>query len=72
MALPKAGSWVEEDKHEWLTDCLAVRLVEHYDVAKPKSSSLLIWLLLQVILPVVVRLVIEWLNREKERNGGEA
>ena len=64
MALPKAKSWVEEDEHEWLTGRLAVRLVEHYDVAKPKSSSLLIWVLLQVILPIVVRLVIEWLTRE--------
>lgn len=63
MALPRRKPG--DGTHEWLAECLAIRLIEHYDVARPKSSSLLIWLLLQIILPIVVRLVIEWFaNRE--------
>ena len=49
---------------------LAVEIVQEYDKGdKPIRSAAIIWLLLQILLPIVVRLVIEWwINREKARS----
>ncbi len=62
------GPLVRISNEDWLTGLLAEEIeLEHRNPDRPVRSALLIWLLLQVILPIVVRLVIEWwLAREKE------